>query len=259
MLKDFEILQYEFENDITIVPIADCHIGAKGCMLKELKDRINQIANTPNQYVVLNGDIIDNAIVNAKSLGIFDNDMTPMEQIIEASKIFMPIKDRILSINSGNHEQRTIANTDINPMYLIACELGLSDKYRDNLAILKIRIGNIAKSKCSTYIVLTHHGKGSAESITKKGLEFLNTFENVDCLILSHTHAPRVAKYNKKFIDPHNNKVVDKETTIVVTNSFLGDSSYALKGMMGGVSHSMVEIKLTKQRDKKKIYVNIGG
>lgn len=261
MLKDFEILEYQFDNEINIIPIADTHIGAKGCMLKELKETINDIMKSPNTYVVLNGDIIDNAIINNKSLGIFDNDMTPMQQIIEASKIFKPLADnnRILSINSGNHEQRTIANTDINPMYLFATELGLNDVYRDNLCLLKIRIGEKNNTKSSTYTIMTHHGKGTAESVTKKGLEFLNTFENVDCLVLSHTHAPRVTKYSKKFVDTHNNKVIDKETTIVVTNSFLGDSSYALKGMYGGVSHSMVNIRLTKNKKHKRLIATIGG
>lgn len=252
MLKDFEILEYSFDDTISIIGLADLHIGASSCMYKEIKETIDMIKQTPNMYVILNGDILDNGILVGKNLGVMDNTMQPMEQIKTAIELLQPIKDRILLCNNGNHEARlSKISGDFSPLMLVCSELGISDKYRNNMGILKIKIGQRNEKHRATYIVMAHHGKTSAENATKKGHDFANEFEGCDLLLLSHTHAPRIAKYNKKVIDGHNNKVINKELTIAVTNSFLDDCDYSLKGMYAGTSKALVTFDLLKRHNKK--------
>lgn len=222
-------------------------------MYKEIKDTINMIKNTPNMYVILNGDILDWGIIVSKNLGVIDNKMTPMEQIQTAIEILRPIKDRILLVNNGNHEGRLekVSGEGFSPLMLVCSELGITEKYRNNMGILKIKIGKREDRERASYVIIAHHGKTSAENATKKGHDFANEFEGCDLLLLSHTHAPRIAKYSKKVIDTHNNNVINKELTVAVTNSFLDDCDYSLKSMYAGTSKSLVTFDLLKSKNKK--------
>lgn len=253
MLKDFEILEYQFDKQISLIGLADLHIGASSCMYKEIKETIDMVKSNPNMYVILNGDILDWGIIVGKNLGTLDNTMTPMKQIQKAVELLSPIKDRILLCNNGNHEARieNVAGEGFSPLYLVCSELGITKTYRNNMGILKIKIGKREDSDRATYIVMAHHGKTTAENATKKGHDFANEFEGCDLLLLSHTHAPRIAKYNKKVIDAHNNTVRNKELTIAVTNSFLDDCNYSLKSMYAGTSKALVTFDLLKKKNKK--------
>ena len=93
---------------------------------KRLLNRIEYIKNTPNAYCILNGDIIDNA--TKTSIGdTYTQVFNPMEQLSKAVEIFAPIKDKILCITHGNHENRTYKNEGINLSCLMAKQLGLDN------------------------------------------------------------------------------------------------------------------------------------
>lgn len=252
MHSDFEMIVKKFKNEINIIPLSDLHLGASSCMLKEIKETIKIIEQTPNCYTVLVGDIIDNGVITGKGLGVYDNVLSPMKQIEQAVELLRPIKDKILACVSGNHEERSEKASNINPMYLICCELGILDVYRSNLAILKIQLGERSNSHHrKTYTLLLHHGKGTSESAIKKDWDFIGKFENCDCIITGHTHSPRNAKFEKIVIDNHNNTISKREISIIVCNSFLKEADYALKSMLVGASNSISKVRLCKGKNKK--------
>lgn len=245
MLRDFKVLQYSFKEEITILPLSDLHLGASGCNLQKIKDTIKDIKDNPNCYTFLCGDIIDNGVKTGKGLGVYENVLSPYQQVQLAIELLEPIKDRILCIVSGNHEARSKNDVDINPLYMICCELGIQDRYRDALGVVKVVLGarknNEGLGRCHTYTFLVHHGKGTSESAIKKDKEFINSFEDVDCIITGHTHSGRVHKYQKYGI-ANNGNVYKKDVLIVVCNSFLEDAEYALKSMMVGTSTDVISL-----------------
>lgn len=252
MYSDFEMIVKQFEEEITIIPLSDLHLGAKNCMLKEIKETIKMIENTPNCYTVLVGDIIDNGVITGKGLGVYDNTLSPMQQIQQAVELLRPIKDKILACISGNHEDRSEKAVNINPMYLVCCELGITDIYRNNLAITKIQLGKRENShNRKTYTLLIHHGKGTSESAIKKDWDFIGKFEGIDAIITGHTHNPRNAKFEKIVVDNHNNSISKREISIIICNSFLKEADYALKSMLVGASNSISKVKLHKGEKKK--------
>ena len=54
-------------NEITIVPIADVHIGDKLANLKLFKEVLQRIKDEPNTYTIVNGDLCNMALKNSKS------------------------------------------------------------------------------------------------------------------------------------------------------------------------------------------------
>ena len=132
-------LPRELES-VELHTFADEHIGDEHCDLKRLMQRIEYVKNTPNAYCILNGDIIDNA--TKTSIGdTYTQEFNPMAQLERAVEIFEPIKDKILCITHGNHENRTYKTEGINISRLIANQLGLAHRYTPTSAVLFIRLG----------------------------------------------------------------------------------------------------------------------
>ena len=78
MHSDFELIQKHFANrdNITIIPISDVHLGASEHMQTEWINFINQVKSVPNCYVILGGDLVNNATKSCVS-NIFVETMRP--------------------------------------------------------------------------------------------------------------------------------------------------------------------------------------
>ena len=93
-----DILWYSLGEDVkeaTIYPLADVHLGAEGSAWQQFYDLIGQIANEPDTYVTLQGDLIDNGTRNSVT-NIFRATMPPSQQKREMAKALEPIRDKIL-------------------------------------------------------------------------------------------------------------------------------------------------------------------
>lgn len=69
MLADNQIITQHFNNDITIYPISDVHLGAAEHMEREWNDFCEKIAAQENAYIILGGDLINNGTRSSVSLG----------------------------------------------------------------------------------------------------------------------------------------------------------------------------------------------
>ena len=81
MLPDFKMIvkQIPENNDITIYPIADVHLGAAEHLESAWREFRTNILQDPNAYIVLAGDLINNATRSSVS-NVFDETMRPREQ-----------------------------------------------------------------------------------------------------------------------------------------------------------------------------------
>ena len=222
-LKPIKITLPEELEGMQIKIFGDEHIGDEHCDLKRLKERIEFVANTKNAYCVLNGDVIDNA--TKTSIGdTYTAEFNPMEQLRTAVELFEPIKDKILAITHGNHEARTYRKEGIDLSYLLAAQLGLSDRYTPTSALLFIRLGKDSsntkrtndKSKvrqiCYTVYMLHGSGGGRKEGAKAIRLADMASIVDADIYIHNHTHLPMVMKQAFYRTDTRNStvSVVDK-------------------------------------------------
>ncbi len=111
----------QFET-LEIYPLADVHIGDPLHDKKRAKQFINEVLEKENRYVIVNGDIINNAVKHGVS-DVYAEELTPNQQIEETVNLLNPIKDRILVITEGNHENRTYKQDGILIMYQVAQRL----------------------------------------------------------------------------------------------------------------------------------------
>lgn len=228
-------------KELEIHTFADEHIGDEHCDLKRLYQRIEYVRDTPNAYCILNGDIIDNA--TRTSIGdVYMQEFNPMDQLQRAVEIFEPIKDKILLVTHGNHENRTYKKEGINLSALLATQLGLSDKYTATSAVLFIRFGEESRHKkesngsgkyrkiCYTMYVLHGSGGGRKEGAKAIRLADMASIIDTDIYVHSHTHLPMVMKQGFHRIDPKNSTVALVDKLFVNTAANLNYGGYGEAG-----------------------------
>lgn len=256
MENDFKLITHKFKSSIMIYPISDVHLGSLEHNEDEWQAFIEKIKSEPNSYVILAGDLINNATRSSVS-NIFDEVLRPRTQKERMVEHLTPIKNKILCAVSGNHERRSVKDADDDPMYDIMCKMDLEHLYRQNIAFMKIQVG-AGKGKAYTFAVT--HGTGGGiytGAGVNRNERFGYTIDNLDCLIVGHTHKGTVTKPSKIVIDPRNNTVNIKPFTVITSQSWLSYGGYAVQKMLLPSSNSSAEDgqKIILQSDKKVINV----
>lgn len=239
-----QVIKIDLPQDILeleIHPFADEHIGDEHCDMKRLLERIEYVKNTPNAYCIMNGDILDNA--TRTSLGdVYMQSFNPMEQLERAVELFLPIRDKILCITHGNHENRTYKKEGINLSRLIAKQLELEDRYSPTSAVLFIRFGKQSRGHKETngsgkvrkmcYTLYALHGSGGGRKEGAKAIRLADMASIIDCDIYlhSHTHLPMVMKQGFHRIDPQNSTVAFVDKLFVNTAANLKYGGYGEAG-----------------------------
>ena len=124
-----------YADVIEVHPLSDMHIGDHQCDIKLIMERIEYIKNTPTAYAILDGDLMDTAI--ASSIGdTYAATLQPMEQLKKCVEIFAPIKDKILAVLPGNHENRVYKSDGLDLTELMCNQLGIEDRYSPTTALV---------------------------------------------------------------------------------------------------------------------------
>lgn len=211
-----------------IHPLADFHLGDSMADFRHITDTLKYIEQTPNAYCVLNGDLMDTAI--ASSVGdTYGANLSPMEQLKQCVMLFQPIKDKILCITHGNHENRIYKQDGLDITHLMAAQLGIEERYSPTTALLFIRLGNDPKRTrriCYTAYVTHGAGGGRREGGKINRLADLAGIVDADIYIHAHTHFPAVFKEGFFRTDVVNSTAVMVDKLFVNTAASLNYGGY---------------------------------
>ena len=237
------MIQHQFlgGHDITVIPVADVHLGSPECREQEFMEFIQKVKETPNTYLVLLGDLIDNGTKSSVT-NPFRATMPPSQQKREMANILEPVKDRILCMLPGNHERRSMKDADDDPVYDIAAKLDIEHLYRENIAFVKIQLGtedaqdehSNSKYRPCYNLVVTHGAGGGIMTggSVNRSERFGYVIDGMDALIVGHTHKPYTTQPGKIVIDPRNNQVTVKPFKVVCATSWLNYGGYAARMML---------------------------
>lgn len=249
----------KIQDDITIIPIADVHIGDKLSNLKLLKQVLERIKNEPNTYTIINGDLCNMALKNSKS-DVYSDCLSPMEQVLRVTELLEEIKHKILVIATGNHEDRTTKETNIDVTRLIARQLGIEDKYASGWWYLFLTFGDETKHKGRpiTYGITGVHGYGGGRRSGGKinRLEDMSQVVFADLYLMSHTHKP-ISTKSCVYMPYFQSKALSKqEMYYLMTNSFLeSDDGYAEKMGFPPSNTSITEARLGAKKKSIKLII----
>jgi predicted phosphodiesterase len=213
--------------------MADLHIGDSQCDFKLILEKIEHIKNTKNAYCILDGDLMDTAI--ASSIGdTYGANLQPMEQLKQCVKIFEPIKDKILAVLPGNHENRVYKTDGIDITELMCSQLGIYDRYSPTTALLFIRFGERKTGhhhRRQLYTVYVTHGSGGGRKEGGKvnRLADLASIVDADIYIHGHTHLPLVFKESFFRVSGANSSVALVDKLFLNTAAYLDYGGYGDK------------------------------
>ena len=253
MLSDFEIISHHFpeREDIKIYPVSDVHLGAAEHLTREWELFCQRVKDEPNSYIILGGDLVNNG-TRTSVTNVFAETMRPREQKRIMTAMLGPLRDKILCAVSGNHERRN-RDVDNDITYDIMCKLDLEHLYRENIAFVKIHMGNKRNdgTKNPTYVLVVTHGSGAGVltgGSVNRNERFGYVLDGADALIVGHTHKPFVTQPSKIKIDAQNNRVSIKPFKVVSMTSWLRYGGYAAQKMLLPTSHAPQTITLCGKR-----------
>lgn len=186
-------------GDVKILPLADFHIGDPNADTVLINNLIQQVADTPNMYTILNGDLMNTAITTSVS-DTYTEQLTPADQLKRCVELFGPLAEagKILGITDGNHERRITKSAGVDMTEMLAIQLGLADAYSTGDLLLFLTVGankNNSKRKNAPhrpfyYAIFARHGAGGGAMKGSKvnRLQRFSDVADADVYIGSHTH-----------------------------------------------------------------------
>lgn len=228
MKNDFEMIVKKFSTEIdgiNIYPLGDLHIGSDNFGYDLWHKWKRMVMEDPVGYIVIIGDMVDNGLKNSKT-NSYEARLRPREQKEWLKKELEPLKDKILGACRGNHEERSVNDTDDCPLYDVMAKLDLEDLYRERMAFVKTSLGFKNRTRQWSYNLVLAHG-GSQGKVKN----FAYSIDGMDVLVTGHTHSPASTFPSKIVIDPRNETVSTVGFAHIVVPSFQKLGGYALSGM----------------------------
>ena len=247
------------QDEVIIYPLGDMHIGDGYASQSELKRILTKIKETPNAYCILNGDICNNATRN----GVSDvyMDLSPMAQCMVAIELLEPIKDKIISATTGNHELRSYKDDGLDIMQFLCANLNILPRYDREGCYVFLTTGkaegkNSKQDKKIAYGIYHTHGSGGGKRAgsTANQMEDMTNIVDADLYIRGHSHRPMAFPIDYYRANFPNRKISKVTQYMVTTNAFLNWGGYAEQKGYRPTSIIVPEIHL-KAHSKKEIRV----
>jgi len=126
-----------------------------------------------------------------------------------ALELLLPIKDKILAMTPGNHENRVWKEVGVDLSLWLAEKLGIQDRYRNNGIALTIQFGKDVNGNPFRLNIFGQHGAyggGRKLGAAMNALEDLDGIVgNADIYIRAHTHQPIQGSRNIFLFDDKGN------------------------------------------------------
>jgi len=226
-MKCIKIDLSDERRTIEIHTFADLHLGDNSTDMKLIKERLKGVAENPDAYVIINGDLMNNATKTSISDSYAEN-IPPMEQIQTVVELFTPIKAKILAMTTGNHESRTYQKEGIDLMEVAACQMELQDKFSKGAALIFVRFGRNEKNRKICYSIYANHGRGGGRKEGAKAIRLADMSSTIDTdiYIHSHTHLPMVFRESYYRVDTNNSTAAKVDKLFVNSAAMMDFGGY---------------------------------
>ena len=226
IIKDIDIKPNE---PVVLVPISDCHVGHVDFNKKLFHDTVKWIKEN-HAYTVLLGDLIDGISQKDRRYendSIADEFKPYLDNLhYKQCEVFlegiMPIKDQILGVMGGNHEQKVKNQFGFDPISVIAQRLEKPILTDPGYLILRFKNGGTSR----LYNIFCSHGQfmgGRKRGSKINSMEDKMADFDFDMILAGHTHDLWMSTRKKVVPVIGKNKITfdEKKITFINTGSFM--------------------------------------
>ena len=240
---------YEDHEEHYVYPMSDIHKGSARHNQERWEEWLGYIEATPNTSLILNGDLLNSAILGSKS------DVYTEVSPLQTSKYMLvdelePVADQIDSINPGNHEDRVWRATGSDPVFDLSNLLGIQDRYFNPVALLVYHVGDVE------YTMFVRHGTGGGGKRVGSKANNLEDMARVivaDIYTMGHSHTQLV--FPQEVFVYEGGRVVRRRQYFAASGSFLDYEEYAAAKGMPPTKIGAPRIRLAG--DRKDTHVSI--
>lgn len=201
-----------------LVVLGCTHLGAKTADYKMAQKYVAYAKETKAAVLML-GDNFECAVPK-KGAMMFEQDLTPQEQLEKGIDLYAPIAKQVIGACSSNHSARAYKEAGLDMDRIMADRLGYLKVYNQHRGYTAIKVGN------QQYRIAYAHGTGFGSNSFGNGMTLLKAFPMSDIVCTSHTH--EMATVKKGFFDhDKDGKRVFRDITLINTGSLLDCPKYA--------------------------------
>lgn len=236
---------------LNVVLLNDLHFGSEAVDYELLKRIFNFIEfHRENTRILINGDIFEMVTKNSKG-DLYEQRMTPEEQIELAVSTFKPYADLIDGVTIGNHDWRILEETSIDPVKMFCKDLGILDKYLKYEGVIGYSWNK------SIYSIEMYHGTGGGGtigSVERNMKRFRKT--TADIFYCGHYHKEVAIPFKEYSIDPFNDRVKEQKKWYICGNTITKTADYAKKFRYAEGFPSQCLLRLDGTMNKKNIEID---
>lgn len=202
--------------------LSDLHIGANEHCGEQLAEAIEYLTEE-KVWVILNGDLIENAVIGGKETGdmLMGQADWPTQQWKDSLELFSPLakSKRILFGTRGNHESRSRRQALLDLCDMLIAALPGEIDYLGVGGLVRIRAGS------QDYLIAVQHGASHGIDPYRENRRLAGVFPQAELVALGHNH------HLGYETDYHLQAGEDSEQLtpryLVRTGTFLGYAEYA--------------------------------
>lgn len=200
---------------LRLVLIGCAHIGAKAAEVQNLKDHVD-LAQEKNTYLLVLGDVFENAIPSRGEGMMFEQSLSPEDQLDEADRIFRPYKHKIIGACTSNHSRRSYKEVGIDIDKQLYKRIGCRDGiYKGLQGVVAFGGKKIAFA----------HGNGSGEN-WNDAKKLFAIYPTADIICTSHRHE-MTSKWHGNYTLDSKGRKTKKFVLFVRTGGLMGWAEYA--------------------------------
>jgi hypothetical protein len=228
-----------------LILVGCVHAGAKAANLDWFGEYCNK-AKDPNTSLLLLGDLFENAIPARGEGMMWEQDLTPDEQLEKIAAYLDPVRDKIVGCVTSNHSERSYKEAGLNLDKRLLRELGVKDSVYKGLQGVSVFAG---------HKIAYAHGHGSGANVWGDAKRLLQLYPEADMIALSHKHELSATWHGNFRLGSAGSKIV-KYVPFVRTGSLMQYPRYAQRELYSPQKPGFTEVTF---KDDGSVSINMDG
>jgi hypothetical protein len=231
-------------KELNVVLLNDLHFGSHCVDYDLFEKRILPFIekNKKNTRILINGDLIEGITKQSKG-DIYNQKLSPKEQIDKAVEYLMPYSKLIDGVTIGNHDWRVMNETSLDPIEIFCKYLGIKEKYLGSHGVVNFNCNGI------NYSFELHHGTGGGSTVASVESSMKRLWKSDSHIMYCGHWHKEYAKPIKRFrINNETGEVCQEKRWMICGNTILNTEEYARRGGFEESFPSQAVVKLSGEQ-----------